>query len=276
MTAAGSRGDIISRTSGAFVLPSGHVETRGELAFLTSDAIVTPESLRFGDLALFRPSVRRAFGDQLELSLGTSLLAKQPSTGGDWLWQGASLGALLEPWAGYAVSLDLGAGPQLGGDGSVWTATPSLAGKWSLDHEARLLLSLANRFTALDEGGELRPRAWLDELALGAEAQLGDHHGGGWIGLDYGVPLAHGGQLRSASASIDLDPSVRIDVQVGGVLRVGRHDDWDLFAYYAWIDRGESVRPATLLPVLDGGFDQQQLVIGVSHRFAPAPRASEE
>lgn len=263
------RGELGSKTQRTFVLPSGHVEVRGELAFVTSDALVTPEPLRFGDMALFRPSARRSFGDQLELSLSTTLLAKQPSTGRDWLWQGASLAALFEPWAGYAFALDLGGGPQLQGDGAVWTAAPSLAAKWALDRESRVLLSLANRFTTLEGAGQLRPRAWLDELALGAEAQLGDRHGGGWIGVDYAVPLAHGGQLRAATSSVAIDPSVRLDFQVGGVLRVG-NDDWDLFAYYAWIDRGERSRPETLLPVLDGGFDQRQLVVGVSHRFERA------
>ncbi|MEY2932792.1 MAG: hypothetical protein RL033_3541, partial [Pseudomonadota bacterium] len=231
-------GDVGSKRSERFVLPSGSAEVRGELSFLSSDPIVTAEPLRFGDIALFRPSARRSFGDQLELSLGTSLLAKQPGGGDEWLFQGGSLGARFEPWAGYAVALDLSAGPQLGGDGSVWSATPSLAAKWALDREARVLLSLGNSFTALDDDGHLRLRAWLDELLFGTEVQLGDQHGGGWVAVSYGVPLAQAGQVRLGAAATPLDNGVHIDLQVGGVLCVGRHDDWDLFVYHSWIDRG--------------------------------------
>ena len=112
---------------------------------------------------------------------------------------------------------------------------------------------------------------------VGNEAQLGDHHGGGWLGVDYSIPLAHAGELASSPAPVALDPSVHLSVQVGGVLRVGGRDDWDLFAYYAWLDQGESRHPGTQLPVLDGGFDQHQIVLGVvSHRFEGPPRAERE
>jgi hypothetical protein len=105
---------------------------------------------------------------------------------------------------------------------------------------------------------------------LGTEAQFGDGDGGGWVAFDYGIPLASAGTLAvAAAAPVAIDPSVRLDVQVGGVVRVGNHDDWHLFAYYSWIDRGERGHPETLLPVLDGGFDQQQIVLGVSHGFVP-------
>ena len=32
---------------------------------------------------------------------------------------------------------------------------------------------------------------------------------------------------------------------------------------------GELSKPETTLPILDGGFDQQQLVVGVEYRFTP-------
>ena len=35
------------------------------------------------------------------------------------------------------------------------------------------------------------------------------------------------------------------------------------------IDRGDAARPATRLPVLDGGFDQIQLSVGISRRIVP-------
>jgi len=261
------RGDVGSKVSERFVMPSGYSEVGAELAFVTSDAVVTPKSLGFGDLALFRPSARRSFGDRVELSLGTSLLVKQPTGGHDWIWQGMSLGAVVEPWDGYAFTLGAQGGPLLGGAGSVWSAAPGLAAKWSLDRDARVLLSLSDDFTALDGRGRLGAGAWLDEIVLGGEAQLGHRDAAAWVGVDYAVPIAKHGNQPLSPTPLALHPAVRLDLQVGGVLRVGDNHDWDLFAYYAWVDRGASDRPATLLPVVDGGFDQQQVVLGIQHRF---------
>ena len=39
-----------------------------------------------------------------------------------------------------------------------------------------------------------------------------------------------------------------------------------------WLDRGELDKPETTQPILDGGFDQQQIAIGVEYRFDPKPR----
>src|SRR5512145_850619 len=86
-------GDIGSKVGDRLVMPSGYSEVRGELAFVTGEAVIAPKRLKMGDLVLFRPSARRAFGEKVELSLGTTLLAKEPSSNRDWIWQGASLGA---------------------------------------------------------------------------------------------------------------------------------------------------------------------------------------
>jgi hypothetical protein len=51
-----------------------------------------------------------------------------------------------------------------------------------------------------------------------------------------------------------------------------RADGWNVYTSYALIDRGELDKPETTLPILDGGFDQQQIVIGVEYRFDPKPR----
>lgn len=256
-------------------MPSGHADIRGELAFITSEAVVTPARLNFGDLALFRPSVRRSFSDKLELSLGTSLLTKEPTSNHDWIWQGASLGAVFEPSPGYAIMLHGQGGPLLAGYGSAWSGALGLGAKWSLDRDTRLLLSLGDQFTALDELGHMAARSWLDEVVLGAEAQYGHREAAMWVGLNYAVPVAKSGNAPNSLPVVALRPTVRLDVQVGFVFRAGKREDWDLFAYYAWLDRGEKGRPETRLPILDGGFDQQQIVIGVGHRFSAKPREDE-
>jgi hypothetical protein len=270
-----AHGDIGSKVSERFVSPSGHVDVRGELGLITSDAVVTPTRLKLGDLALFRPSVRRSFSDELELSLTTTLLAKEPTTNHDWTWQGASLGATFEPTPGYALVLQGQGGPLLDGAGSAWSGAAGVGAKWSLGRDTRLGLSLGNQLTALDERGRLGTRAWIDELVLGTEAQYGRSEAAMWVGLNYAIPLAKSGNLPNAPTPLALQPSTRLDLQVGFVFRTGKNDDWDLFAYYAWLDRGEASRPETRLPILDGGFDQQQVVLGVGHRFAPKPPGDE-
>jgi hypothetical protein len=44
-------------------------------------------------------------------------------------------------------------------------------------------------------------------------------------------------------------------------------EDWDLFAELVVLDRGDLSHPATTLPILDGGFDQTHLVVGLTRRF---------
>jgi hypothetical protein len=75
-------------------------------------------------------------------------------------------------------------------------------------------------------------------------------------------------------ASPDSPLRVYTSTASGGVLRVGDNRSWDLYAIYSWIDRGEADRPSTMLPIIDGGFDQQQVVLGVQHRFGPPPVGS--
>jgi hypothetical protein len=256
-------------------MPSGFSEVRGELAFITGEAVVTPRRLKLSDLTLFRPSARRAIGEMLELSLGTTMLAKEPTANHDWIWQGASLGATIEPTPGYAILLDARGGPMLDGAGSIWSGAATMAAKWSLDRNTRVLLSVGDLFTGLDSTGQLGARTWLNEIVFGGEAQFGRSEAAAWVGFNSAVPVAKAGDAPNAPVPVAIDPAIRIDLQVGGVIRVGQQNDWDLFAFYAWIDRGERDRPETLLPVLDGGFDQQQVVLGISHRFEPRKLQSE-
>jgi hypothetical protein len=68
------------------------------------------------------------------------------------------------------------------------------------------------------------------------------------------------------------DPEVRVGLEVGGVLSF---DEWSVFSAYSFVDRGEIAEPQTTLPILDGGFDQRQLMLGVSYRFEPKPEYDE-
>jgi hypothetical protein len=57
------------------------------------------------------------------------------------------------------------------------------------------------------------------------------------------------------------DPQPRLDFHAGTVLSLVK--EWDLYADFSVIDRGDLANPATRLPILDGGFDQKQIVFGM-------------
>jgi len=78
---------------------------------------------------------------------------------------------------------------------------------------------------------------------------------GGCVGADHRIPVAHGDAGDPAGA---VDRQVRLGLELGGV--VGDIDD-----------------PSTTVPVLDGGFDPLQIVLGAARRFdlaSPAERAA--
>src|SRR4051812_15729935 len=70
------------------VMPSGHLEVAGEMAFLISKPSARAERLALTDLALFRLNLRRSFADWLELYAGGELLPKQPTSSHGLLFQG--------------------------------------------------------------------------------------------------------------------------------------------------------------------------------------------
>ena len=69
-----------------------------------------------------------------------------------------------------------------------------------------------------------------------------------------------------------MDPQNRVNFHIGTVLAFLR--GWDLFAQYSVLDRGDLGANETTLPILEGGFDQRQLIIGINRRYntRKAPR----
>ena len=63
---------------------------------------------------------------------------------------------------------------------------------------------------------------------------------------------------------------MRSDFRIGSVYSVVK--SWDVYVEYAVIDRGDDTAPRTVLPILDGGFDQRQLTFGIARHFARDPR----
>lgn len=246
-----------SKSSNSLILPSGHVELGGELTLVTCDECPSlDDPAKLTDIALFRGLLRHSLGERLELVAGTSLLAKQPEPFDASVWQGSNLGlrvAFAEVFASEAVAA---VGPLLGRDGSYGQLGTGLRSKLKVDYVLRFELALGGLFTYLGPSDDHRA-SWLEELTGHVEAQLGGRSGGGWVGIGYAMPVAH---------APTLDPGPRLDLDVGGVVTF---DDWDLYAIYTIVDRGDVSRPESTLPILDGGFDQHQITLGVRHRFEP-------
>lgn len=89
------------------------------------------------------------------------------------------------------------------------------------------------------------------------------------MGIGYALPAFHRGHDPVSGA--DLDPQPRLDLNLGNAVQLSDH--WDLSIELTIIDRGDRAIPATHLPILDGGFDQIQLSVGVSRRIELSARS---
>lgn len=257
------------------VLPSDHAEVAGELAFITSEPLLTAEETRFSDLGLLRLRVRRSLSDRLEAYLKTALLAKQPGPSDEPIWQSASLGLRAEVAEQFALGLGGDLGLLMGKQGWWWSVTPSALYKHEASRHLRFLLGAGGTFTLLRFDRAVSEPYWLQELNADAEVQAGDENAAFWVGVHYSVPLASNPGAANADRRHGyLDPQVRLGLDVGGSLSLSA-DDWNAYAVYSIVDRGELDNPATLLPILDGGFDQRQLVLGVQYRFGPEEHAEQ-
>jgi hypothetical protein len=254
-----------SRRAEEFLLPSGQLEVGGELVFLMSDGGRPRPELKLTDVGLLRLRARRALGDWVEVFVGSEFLVKQPDTWDEPVWQSAFAGVLVPFGHRLAMSLQGGGGTLFGEDGSWWQVQPSLLAKPVVSRYVRFELALGYSATLLDIEQDRRP-FWLEEMVLHAETQIGGDDAAAWVGFDYSLPVASGPDNATSASHRFLDPSVGLGLHIGGVM-TPRRSNWDLFAIYSFVDRGNLENPATTLPILDGGFDQRQLAIGVRHRF---------
>jgi hypothetical protein len=142
-----------SKRDSRIVMPSGHLEVAGEMAFLMSQASPNAERLALTDLALFRLNLRRSFADWLELYAGVDLLPKQPTSTDAAVFQGAHVGAQAEFAKGFGAALGVGAGPLFGADGVFYRTGPGLSWKPSVSEYLRFVVAAGNAWTILDYRG---------------------------------------------------------------------------------------------------------------------------
>lgn len=245
------------------VLPDG-VDVGGRMRLLIADGGIGPGPIKLTDVALFDATVQWSIASRVELDAAISMLAKQPSTIDERVAQGASLGATVALTKRTAIAASGTLHPLLGLRGV------ALENGLAVGHRHRL-----NEIVTFALGGGARS-TWLRETE-GERALIVEVTGhaavfarepaaiwGAWLGVGYSVPLVTRGQDPMSGMSID--PQPRLDLNIGSAVQVADH--WDLAAELSVVDRGDLANPATRLPILDGGFDQVQVVVGVSRRLA--------
>jgi hypothetical protein len=238
------------------VMPDDSTELGGEVAFLTAKAGPGSKPLLFTDVGLLRMHARYGFSGA-EFVLGGDFLMKQPSYTDEQLWQSVSAALRLGLGRKFALSLGGSGGPLLGQDGLWGRASAALEGKTAVHETVAFSGALGLTGTRLHADDE----PWLTEANLrGSTIFRAGRFFGMWLGVDLAVPVAHEADL------MPFDPQTRLGFHAGMVYAVV--DDWDFYVDVAVIDRGDADNPATTLPILDGGFDQQQIVFGIIRRFA--------
>jgi hypothetical protein len=248
------------------VLPSGG-ELTGQMRFVTSEPIFGDQPMRFSDLALFGLAGRWSLFSKLELSGQVDFLAKQPSFTSEKPWQSVGFG--LRSPIGRRVALAIsGAGGHLIDHAGMWTSE-SLTLQWRKPIAEVLTFDVAGGVNGVALTAPRSTSAFLTELSVTASALFREPsgHWGSWIGIGYAIPVSARGE--DPTTGLAIDPQPRLDFKIGTVLSLVR--EWDLFAEFAIVDRGDLSDATTRLPVLDGGFDQHQVVLGVT-RHVTGPR----
>jgi hypothetical protein len=246
------------------VMPPG-AELTGTMRFITSPAVPgfgNEEALRFSDLALFTMGGRYSLLTKLEVSAAVSFLAKQPSSTDEKPWQSVAVG--LRSPLGKQVALAInGSGGHLIDHQGAWTAE-SITLQWRKPIERILLFDVSGGLEGIGITARDAPSAFITEVSVNTSALLREPHGhwGSWIGIGYALPV----NVRGTDPTTDLkiDPQPRLDFKIGTVISMKQ---WDLFAELAVVDRGDLSNPATRLPVLEGGFDQRQILFGVTRHI---------
>ncbi|HYO56021.1 hypothetical protein [Archangium sp.] len=257
--------DPRSHSEDWLILPEGGATVGGHLRFLTAEGGLGEEALRFTDVVLLDMNGRLSLGGTGELFASTTLLPKQPSRTGELLWQGTSLGGRVGFVERFAASARASVGPALAHSGYWATADVGLEARKSLHDTLRVQGLLGGSATALFLEGSPERRLGFGEVVVGGEVVLRVPNGAAavWLGTQFHFPVVR--SAWPASARADLEPQTRVSFRVGGVLSY--IEDWDLFAELIVNDRGELREPPTRLPLLDGGFDQTLLLLGVTRRF---------
>jgi hypothetical protein len=254
------------------VLPSGG-ELSGQMRFVMADAALGSDPLKFSDLGLLDLAGRWSLLSKLEVSGTVTLLPKQPSYTSEKPWQSVGVGLRSPIGRKAAVSLT-GAGGHLLDHTGMWTRE-ALMIEWRKPIAEILDFGITGGIDGISLGDRHQRSALISELAIATSALFREPsgHWGGWVGIAYALPILARG--TDPTTGLDVDPQARLDLRVGSVLSITKQ--WDLYAELAIVDRGDLSNAQTRLPILDGGFDQQQVILGVTrHLESPRERSNRD
>lgn len=252
------------------VLPRGG-ELTAQMKFVTAGPLLSDKKLDFTDLALFGLTGRWSLFSKLELSASVDLLPKQPAYTDEKPWQSAGITFRSPLGRRVAVALS-GSGGHLMNHSGYWTRE-SLLLEWkkSIDDDF-LAFNVSGGINGLGLAAPdaTKSTAFMTELSVNTTAMFRVPNGkwGAWVGIGYAVPVQASG--RDPTTEIKIDPQPRLDFRMGTVLALV--PKWDLFVDFAVIDRGELSDPSTRLPILNGGFDQRQVIFGVTRHIESKSR----
>ena len=263
------------------VLPDG-AQLGGQLRTITAGSGGLGDgALKLTDVALFDVSASWAIAHHYELDGRVSMLAKQPSTTHEPVFQGGSLTLRRDLFERTAIALTGSVAPLVDLRGHAFGGAVAIAHKKRLTAYVTFALA-AGASTTVIRAGESTTPAMLQAAALVTDradpwiVEAGGHAAvlvrlpegiwGGWMGAGYSVPLAHRG--RDPVSGMTLSPQPRLDLELGSAVQLAPR--WDLSLQLSILDRGDLDKPATRLPILDGGFDQIQITVGVTRRLGGA------
>jgi hypothetical protein len=250
------------------VMPEG-AELTGQMKFVMADSILAGQPLKFTDLALFGLSGRYSLFSKLEVAANVDFLPKQPSYTDEKPWQDVAV-ALRSPLGHHVALAVSGAGGHLIDHTGMWTRE-AMQVEWKKsiccdEKESIAAFDITGGVDGLGLAASgATQNAFLTEISTQFTTMVREPtgHWGAWLGIGYAIPVQKSG--RDPTTDLPIDPQPRLDFHVGTVVSLEHR--WDLFTDFAVIDRGDIQNPATRLPILDGGFDQKQIVFGVTRRF---------
>ena len=250
-------GDIRTYTSDWAVGPPGW-DVGGELRLLTSrQGLMDGAPLELSDVGIVRARLRATASRRIETFGALDILAKQPSYTDELVVQGATFGVKVAVSRKWALATQLSGGPTLDDSGFWGGGGTALVYRSHPDETLSFQVSAGASATALRlEDADVNP--WLTEASAGGMVMIHSPNGwfGMWLGASLNVPVVH---------SEAIEPGTRRDQTRGTVYAVVK--EWDFYIEAGIQDRGDRGHPETQLPILDGGFDQRTIVIGVTRRF---------
>lgn len=244
------------------VLPDG-AEVAGSLRTITADGGLGSGRIGLTDVALFDAHLVWAIARRYELDATASVLAKQPSATSEDILQGGSLTLRRAFNASVALAVSGGASPLIDLRGLAYDGSLFASYKKRLSRYCAFMLAAGGDTTVVHATNAVDTAAVVEGAAHADVLVRADDVWGGWLGAGYAIPAYHHG--HDPVSEMPLDPQPRLDVDFGTSVQL--NDDWYLSADLTIMDRGDLANPATRLPVLDGGFDQIQIMVEITRRI---------